>query len=95
MPCRVAKQERKNFTNLKIRTNKIIKINKLKITAIKKKKNNSNNKCFKGDFPGGPVGKTSNTGSMVSNPGQEIEIPHAMQYDKKIKIKIKNDNNNC
>ena len=41
------------------------------------------------------MGKTSNTGGMGSNPGQEIEIPHAMQYDKKIKIKIKNDNNNC
>ena len=34
MPCCVAKRERKTFTNLKIRTNKIIKINKLKITAI-------------------------------------------------------------
>ena len=34
IPCRVAKKERKNFTNLKIRTNKIIIINKLKITAI-------------------------------------------------------------
>ena len=34
MPCSVAKRERKTFTNLKIRTNKIIKINKLKITAI-------------------------------------------------------------
>ena len=84
MPCSVAKRERKTLTNLKIRTNKIIKINK----------NNSNNKCFKGDFPGGPVVKTFNTGSMGSIPGQETEIPHAMQYDKKIKIKIKNDNNN-
>lgn len=38
--------------------------------------------------------ETSNTGGMGSIPGQETEIPHAMQYDKKIKIKIKNDNNN-